>query len=112
MTQNQRLVEYFVSNHYRTLKAELAHVVSPTFEFTDPSNDVGNFDRFIEYTKGFPNDKRFVVDDINTADDMMFIVKFSIEYICNSNKVYDSVIEIIMKDNLIDKVRVYKSDNI
>lgn len=111
MTQNLRLVEYFISNHYRTLKADLAHVVSPSFEFTSPSNDVGNFDRFIEYTKDFPNDKKFVVNDVSTTDDITFIVEFSIEKIDSSDKIYESKVEIVIKDNLVDKVWIHKSDD-
>ncbi|NRA87145.1 MAG: hypothetical protein HRU28_07065 [Rhizobiales bacterium] len=112
MSQNLRLVEYFLSDYYRCKKELLAHIVSPTFAFIDSSEDVGDYDRFIEYTRMFPTKKKLVIKAIESPDDIYFVASYYTESLDYFNDRYDGKVGVLIKEGLIDKIRIHKTETI
>lgn len=109
LSQNKRLVEYFLDEFYRRNPVELEHIISPSFKFVDSTKLEHNFAQYIEQLRIYMPNVNVIINKIDTEDDVGFLVDFSFE-ITNSTaeygkKITDSVL-IQVKNNLIESVVV------
>lgn len=104
MSKNFRLVEYFLSEFYLSKPEDLEHIVSPDFYFQGSTRTKKNFAEYIEQVRLYTSNVNVKIDNIYTADDINFLVKFTFEIVGNTakygNKIND-LVNITVEDGLI-----------
>lgn len=77
MSQNQRLVEYFVSEFYRNKTIALEHITSSSFVFIIQSGSEQSFAEYASRMNILSDSCRLELADPVSEDDIMFVSTFS-----------------------------------
>ncbi|MCJ8323477.1 MAG: hypothetical protein HRU29_13305 [Rhizobiales bacterium] len=79
MTQNLRLVNYFISKFYRNRTLELEHIAAYDFEFILHSDEPINFESYAQRTNLLARCCKLQLSDPVSDDDILFVSKFEME---------------------------------
>lgn len=80
MASNYNIVKYFLNDANRTQKALLSHVVAPDFVFTAPLMHPRDFKSYVSFTGSYSSNRKVVIDEIFTENDIDFEVKYTIAF--------------------------------
>lgn len=108
MSQNLRLVNYFVSEFYRNRMIELEHVTSPDFSFTLHTGAKQSFTEFAA-RMGFVNDNaKLELGEIHSTDDTIFIAPSKVSIISEDGQEFIATGEnsFLIKNELLEEVKV------
>lgn len=85
MSQNLRLVEYFLSEFYKNRTLELAHIVSPNFYYCVNGGEKEDFETYVQRMNLiFKNSDSFMTPP-QTEDDQIFAVDYVISIETNGS---------------------------
>lgn len=78
MSQNLKLVKYFISQFYEERSLELAHIVSPRFYFIVNSSGKLSFEEYAERMNEMYKTSKSFVTDLRSDDDQTFFADYII----------------------------------
>lgn len=108
MSQNLRLVSYFVSEFYHNKMIELEHITSPNFSFTLHTEKKQTFKEFAERMSYVTENAKLEIGDIRTQDDVYFYA--SAELSIPTGDAEDYIVHgenrFMVKNGLLDEVKV------
>lgn len=81
MASNLNIVKYFLNDANRSQKSRLAHIVAPNFVFTAPLMHPRDFNSYVSFTGSYSNNRKVIIEDISSKDDINFNVKYTIEFL-------------------------------
>lgn len=114
MSQNLRLINYFISEFYSSNTFHLSHVVSPHFQFFPHTHETKLFVDYAVRMDLLRLSCRLEISSPETMDDVTFVTNFKMEIPRrNGSDLYATGINsFVVKDNLLYRVFVhYNLDN-
>lgn len=108
MSQNSRLVNYFLSDFYRNKVFELKHVVSPNFEFSFQGEKAIGFSQYASRMIYLSKNCDLSILDAKTDDDTIFVSRFEmiIPQPFDNQIIASGVVKYKVEDGLLTKVVV------
>lgn len=108
MTQNLRMVNYFVSEFYRKRTFELEHITSTSFSFKLQLNPEQSFKDFAERMNYINENAKLTIEEVKSEDDTTFYAQSTLripdgegeEFKAHANNIF------VVKNGLLDKVSV------
>ena len=107
MSQNSRLIDYFINEFYLDRTYGLAHITSPSFICRINSGVGLNFDEHVERMTLINLNAILIIDDIKSDDDKIFTAEFIIR--TNENLRASGVFTFKVINGLLDNIRIYYS---
>ncbi len=87
VSQNLRLIEYFTSEFYSNKTSELAHIVSPDFNFKINNTAERDFEEYAESMLFMTSNTKFVMGDISSDNDDDFILNWEMSMYDESREI-------------------------
>lgn len=113
MSQNLRLINYFISEFYSNNTFDLSHVVSPYFQFFPHTHEIKTFVDYAVRMDLLSNSCRLEISAPETMDDITFVTCFKMEIPRrNGTDIYATGINsFVVKDDLLHRVFVHYNQN-
>ena len=108
MSNNMKLVQYFVDGFLNNNETELSNLVSPSFVYSLNHGDVIDFDKFIVRMRFLNSATKFINQEITSEDDAHFHFDFeSILPAPNEGVKSDGFAQIMVQNGLIIRVDIH-----